>query len=245
MSTSNDSPKGGLFRRKPKDEKPKKDGRLKQIWSVFQMTRRQNPNVVWWMLLAFLGVVLIALLIGLWFGHPIYSSILGAAVGVLAAMFILARMAERAAFAQIEGQPGAVGAALGTLRRGWAVEEQPVAIEPRTQDVVFRAVGRGGVVLVSEGPPQRASKLLAKENKKTTRVLPNVPVHLIQGGNADGQVPLRKLPSTVTKIKPTLTKAEVLAVRKRLTALGGASLPIPKGIDPTRARPDRKAMKGR
>ncbi|MGO2739556.1 MAG: DUF4191 domain-containing protein, partial [Cellulosimicrobium funkei] len=34
-------------------------------------------------------------------------------------------------------------------------------------------------------------------------------------------------------------------VSKRLRALGVSRLPIPKGIDPTRARPDRKGLKGR
>ena len=46
-------------------------------------------------------------------------------------------------------------------------------------------------------------------------------------------------------MKKTLTKQEVQAVDKRLAALGSAKMPIPKGIDPYRARPDRKAMRGR
>jgi hypothetical protein len=36
----------------------------------------------------------------------------------------------------------------------------------------------------------------------------------------------------------------VQAVSKRLASLG-PRLPIPKGIDPTRIRPDRRAMRGR
>ena len=38
---------------------------------------------------------------------------------------------------------------------------------------------------------------------------------------------------------------EVGEVTKRLRALGGVRLPVPKGIDPYRVRPDRKGMKGR
>ncbi|GAB3566712.1 DUF4191 domain-containing protein [Spelaeicoccus albus] len=248
MPESNERGKSvrGLFSRKPKPDKPKKeDGRLKQIWNVFKMTRRQNPAVVWWMLLAFFGLVFIGAVAGFIVGHAIYATVLGVAFGILAAMFVLARMAERAAFKQIDGQPGAVGSALGTLKRGWSVEEQPVVIEPRTQDLVFRATGKAGVVLVSEGPAQRAARILGKEKKRTSRVLPNVPVHLIQAGNGDNQVPLRKLNRTVTKLKPELTKAEVLAVRKRLTALPSSAMPIPKGVDPARARPDRKGLRGR
>ena len=46
-------------------------------------------------------------------------------------------------------------------------------------------------------------------------------------------------------MKPVLTKDEASAVNKRLKALGGIRPPVPKGVDPTRARIDRKAMRGR
>src|SRR5690606_33153503 len=134
---------------------------------------------------------------------------------------------------------------LGTIRRGWSFPEEPVAIDPRSQDLVFRGVGRAGVVLSSEGPPNRAARMLEAERKRTARALPSVPVHLVQCGNAEGQVPLRKLTKQVQKLKSTLTKQEVAEVNKRLTALGGTRLPIPKGVDPARARPDRKGIRGR
>jgi hypothetical protein len=164
---------------------------------------------------------------------------------VLAGMFILARRAETAAYAQIEGQPGAARAALGTIRRGWTFAEEPVAVDPRTQDLVFRGVGRAGVVLVSEGPPSRIGKLLESERKRTARVVSGAPITIIQAGDGEGQVPLRKLPRAVQRLKPTLTKQETAEVIKRLTALGAIRLPVPKGVDPMRARPDRKGMRGR
>lgn len=237
------APKRRLFgRRKPAGGK---QGRIAQMRAVFTMTRQVDPSVGWWMLAALVGITAVALVIGLVLGRPIYATILGLPIAVLAAMFILARRAERAAYLQIEGQPGAAGAALRVLRRGWSVEEQPVAVDPRTQDAVFRAVGRAGVVLVGDGPPHRIGKLLETERRKVARVLPSVPVHLVEVGNGEDQVPLRKAARRVMKLKPTLTKAEVAEVNKRLRALGGLRPPIPKGIDPMRARPDRKAQRGR
>lgn len=238
-------PRRGLLRRRRPAGGAKKQGRLSQLKAVYAMTRRADPSVTWWMLLAFAGIVAVALAIGIATGHPVYATILGLPVALLAAMFILARKAERAAFSQIEGQPGAAGAALRVLRRGWTVEEQPVAVDPRTQDSVFRVVGRPGVVLVSDGPPHRVGKLLEAERRRVARVLPTVPVHLIQAGTGDGQVPLRKVPRAVTKLKPKLTKAEAAQVVKRLRSLGGMRPPIPQGIDPLRAKPDRRMMRGR
>ena len=42
------------------------------------------------------------------------------------------------------------------------------------------------------------------------------------------------------KLSKSITKLEISAVDKRLSTLGSARLPIPKGIDPNRARPDRR-----
>ncbi|TQJ40610.1 uncharacterized protein DUF4191 [Arthrobacter sp. SLBN-112] len=242
--TSNSTPAGssavkrGLFTRKPKEAKAKKPSRLKQIGEVFTMTRRHDPMVPWLMLLAFLGVVAVSFLVGFWLDNWITGLIIGIPLGLLAATFILSRRAERAAFAQIENQPGASGAALGTLRRGWITEEQPVAVNPRTQDAVFRAVGRPGVVLVSEGPSHRVKPLLDAERKRLARILPNVPVHTIQTGHGEGQVPLSQVAKKMGKMKNELTKLEVSTVSKRIASMG-TRMPIPKGIDPYKARPNR------
>jgi F0F1-type ATP synthase assembly protein I len=233
-----DAPKRGLFSRKPKEAKAKKPSQLKQIAEVFKMTRRNDPQVVWLMVLAFVGVIAVSLLIGLLLQNPITGLIIGIPLGLLAAVFILSRRAERAAFAQIENQPGASGAALGTLRRGWITEDQPVAVNPRTQDAVFRAIGRPGVVLVTEGPSHRVKPLAEAERKKLSRILPNVTVHVIESGRGEGQVPISQIAKTLNKLKKELTKVEVNAVSKRISSLGNR-LPIPKGIDPYKARPQR------
>ncbi|WP_314326396.1 DUF4191 domain-containing protein [Paenarthrobacter ilicis] len=241
---SADAPKRGLFRRKPKEAKAKKPSQLKQIAEVFKMTRRNDPQVVWIMLLAFLAVVAVAFLIGYLLENWVTGLIIGIPLGLLAAVFILSRRAEKAAFAQIENQPGASGAALGTLRRGWITQDQPVAVNPRTQDAVFMAIGRPGVILVSEGPKHRVKPLLDSERKRLGRILPNVTIHVIESGRGEGQVPLNQIAKNMGKMKKELTKGEVNAVSKRINSLGNR-LPIPKGIDPYKARPARTAARGR
>lgn len=230
--------KRGLFSRKPKAAKVKKPSRVKQIVEVFQMTRRHDPMAPWLMLLVFLGIVAIGLVVGLLLQNWITGLLIAIPLGLLGATLILSRRAERAAFARIEGQPGAAGAALGTLRRGWITEETPVAVNPRTQDVVFRAIGRPGVVLISEGPSSRVKPLLDAERKRLSRILPNVTIHIIESGRGDGQVPISQVAKKMGKLKKELTKVEVSAVSKRIASLG-TKAPIPKGIDPYKVRPSR------
>ncbi len=243
--TDGSSPQRRLFSRKPKaDKPPKKPGTMKRMAEVFSMTRRNDPNVVWIMVLTFLAVIAVGLLIGFLIRNVVTMIIIAVPLAFLAALFILSRRAERAAFAQIEGKPGAAGAAMSVLRRGWILKDEPVAVNPRTQDAVFRAIGRPGVVLVAEGPVNRVKQLVDAERRKMNRIVPGVPVHVVNAGRGEGQVPLQRVSKTMQKLKKNLTRQEVQAVDKRLSALG-TRMPIPKGVDPFKARPDRKAMRGR
>jgi len=74
---------------------------------------------------------------------------------------------------------------------------------------------------------------------------PAGPKMLEKVGEGEGQVPIKKVSSRLTRMRPVLTKEEASVVNKRLKSLGGMKPPIPKGVDPTRARVDRKAMRGK
>ena len=224
---------------------PKEPGRLKQMYQVFQMTRRYDKLAIWYLLLAFLLPVLAGIILAIALGGDsilavVLYVIAGVLGGVLLFLIVLGRRAEKAAYSQIEGQPGAVGAVLkSSLRRGWTASEMPVSVSPKTQDAVYRAVGRGGVALIGEGPRSRTQRMLEDERKSIVRILPNVPVSFIYVGPDAESVPLYKLPTKLRQLKPVLRKPEILAVSNRLNSLGKNGLPIPKGIDPMRVRSQR------
>ncbi|AJM78407.1 DUF4191 family protein [Rathayibacter toxicus] len=222
----------------------KEPGRLRQMWQVFQMTRRYDSNAVWAILLALLLPILIGILLGILLGAGnafvlVLWVLVGVVAGLVAALAVLSRRAERAAYSQINGQPGAVGAVLRSGLRGtWTGSEMPVAVNGKTQDAVYRAVGRGGVVLITEGPASRTKRMMEDERRKVARILPNVPITVINVGPDDNAVPLHRVQRALAKTTKTLTKAEVLAVKNRLASLN-TSLPIPKGVDPFKVRPQR------
>lgn len=238
-----------MARTKNTTPKPAKEpGRLKQMYQVFQMTRRYDSTAIWWMALGFAVPLLVGLAMGLLFsGDSIFGMVLWIVAGVLGGLLgfliILGRKAERAAYSQIEGQPGAVGAVLkSSLPRGWTGSEMPVAISPKTQDAVYRAVGKGGVVLIGEGPATRTQKMVDDERRKIARILPNVPINVLQVGPDEDAVPLHKLSRRLGRFKKALNKAEIYAVSNRVSSLHkGPNLPIPKGIDPMKARAQRRA----
>jgi hypothetical protein len=239
--------------KEPATTPAKKPGRIAQVKQVFLSAKAVDPAIGWWMALAALGVLVVAAVVGIIFNALIYALIIGLPLAFLAATIVLSRRAERAAYKQIEGQPGAVGAALRSIRRGWYIEETPVAADAqRATDLqsaalVYRAVGRPGIVLIGEGPSGRAQKLLVAERRKVERVASGVPVTLLRigEGGTDDEVSIRKLANRVQRMKPVLTKDEVSVVNKRLKSIGGVRPPLPKGVDPTKVRMDRKAMRGR
>jgi hypothetical protein len=225
-------------------KKPKGSSRLAQMWQVFQMTRRYDKSIVGLLLLSLLLPSAAGVALGIWASNGNILSLviwilIGVLAGVLIGLVVLGRRAERAAYSQIEGQPGAVGAVLkSALKRSWIGDEMPVAINPKTKDAIYRCVGRGGVVLIAEGPLSRTQRLVDDERRKTAKILPNVPITVITVGPDEQSIKLHRLGWQLTKIKHALTKSEVRVVSSRLSSLG-TNVPIPKGIDPYKVRPTR------
>jgi hypothetical protein len=224
-------------------DKNKTPGRVAQMWQVFQMTRRTDKAALPLMILVFVAPIVIAVL-----GAYIFAAgniltlilliLIGLLAGVLFLLLVLGKRAEAAAYNQMQGQPGATGAVLtSALRRGWVTSDMPVAVN-KNRDAVFRAIGRGGIVIVAEGPLSRATRMADDEVRKVSRVVPNVPTTILHVGPDESSLKLRELPGAFRKIKRTMSKREVQIVASRLSSLT-SGLPIPKGIDPRKVRAGR------
>jgi hypothetical protein len=230
-------------------EQPKMK-RRQQFVETFKMARRGDPRLVWWILGAF--VVGAAVGFALFWLLPgsgvvgLVSSIVGALMmGLLGALLVFSRRAQAAAYAQLEGRPGAAASALTTLRRGW--KSEPAVGFNKQQDVVHRAVGPPGIVLVGEGNAQRLKTLLANEHRRHERVAAEAPIHEIIVGTDEGQVPLPKLVRHLTKLKRQVAPAEMTDLLNRLKAIDAArpNVPLPKGPVPTSMKGFRGQMRGR
>ncbi|MDE0572934.1 DUF4191 domain-containing protein [Demequina sp. B12] len=229
---------------KEPEKKPKMRHLIKQAYTS---TAPDDKWLLPLLILIPLGIIGVGLAIGLISGSTwvlVYSLILAIPLALLAGMYTLTRRFERNAYIRMEGQPGAAVAIAQSIRRGWLFQEQPMSVDPRGKGIVFYGVGKGGVVLLAEGG-NSAKKQVEAATRRITKLVPGVPVDAIYVGPNEGQVPLKKLNSTIKKRKKALNKHQREQVIGRLRAIGGQKLPVPKGVDPMRARPDRKAMRGR
>ncbi|HAM24060.1 MAG TPA: DUF4191 domain-containing protein [Actinobacteria bacterium] len=217
-------------------ETPAKTGRLRQIVQAYKLTRQVDRLIGVIVVLSALVAAAVVILIGALTNKLIYGIITGVLVGILVALIVFGRRVERAAYTQVEGQPGAAAAVLENAR-GWSVT--PAVQANRQQDLVHRAIGRPGIVLIGEGDAQRVRGLLTQEAKKMARVAQDAPVTtVVVGDGADDTVALRKLQGKLQRLPRTLKPAEVTALRQRMNAIGGLmdQLPVPRGPLPKGAR---------
>lgn len=234
----------------------KKQNFFKLIAQAYKITARYDKALLPLLIITFLVLTGAGVGFGLWRGSTfaiVYSSIFGVLLGVLGAMFLLTRRFERTMFAQMEGQLGGSLAAAQSIRMGWTFEDEPLAVDPRSNVAVFLGIGRGGIVLLAEGG-KAARKHVDQLKARLAKLAPGVKITPIYVGNDEGQVPLKGINKAVRKVKVQqygrglgagLSKTEMAAVRQRLKALAAPKLPVPKGIDPLKARADRKGMRGR
>ncbi len=214
-----------------------------QVRDNYRMTAEVYPSLGWIMLGIFVAVLAIGLAVGFVFGNPVTFGLIGASLGLLAAMWFFSRRAMSAAYSQVEGQPGGAAAVAQAMRGNWTTT--PAVAVTKNQDMIHRVVGRPGVVLVSEGPSARVRHMLSSEKKRTQRFIPDTPILEIQVGDEEGQIPVAKLQKTLTKMPKALTPPEVNEVRRRLDALTATPAPIPKGPMPKSPKAAKSQMRGR
>ncbi|MCW2539706.1 MAG: hypothetical protein JWN95_1431 [Frankiales bacterium] len=202
---------------------------------AFTLTRQNDSRLVPFLIIAFVvgaAVGFLAVYLPL---SNVWIAILPALlVGVAAAMFIFSRRAQTSAYNQAEGQPGAAAYVLGQLRGDWHKTD---AVAGNAQlDAIHRVLGRPGVVLIGEGAPNRVRPLLAQEKKRVARLAGDAPIYDLVVGRGEGEIPLGKLNVHIMKLPRNLSKEQVVALDRRLAALGAQRMPIPQGPMPTGAK---------
>ncbi|MFG1999831.1 DUF4191 domain-containing protein [Spirillospora sp. NPDC048911] len=215
------------------DGAQERPGRLKQIRMVAQVLRQADPKALPIVFASAIGTLVVVVLVGWLIGQLWFFIPLGLLAAVAVGMIVFGQMAQRAQYKVIAGQPGAAAAILKNMRGGWTVTE--AVSGNRNLDMVHRAVGRAGVVLVSEGPSNRVGQLLGAEKKRISRAAQQVPIYDIQVGDDEGQVAVDKLQRHLMKLPRNLTKAQVSELNDRLQALP-RSMQMPKGPMPKGSR---------
>jgi len=217
-----------MFKRKKREDKVKKQ-RFQTFRDAYKVTKSVKPWIGGALFAIFILVLIIGTSLGFIFGRPVYGGFVTLPLAALATMFFFTRIAGSAAYTNIEGQLGAGASVLMAIRKGWTTT--PAIAVNKQQDMVHRSVGRAGIVLTGEGG-FALRQMMQDEKRKSERYAPGVPIYEVYVGDGEGQVSIRKLQKHLAKLPKKLTATQMREVRARLKAVGGMSLPIPKGPMP-------------
>ena len=131
----------------------KKRGMFSQLKQIFAFTYKEDKALPWLCGGAFIAPVILCVVLGLvfhwgWFAW-ITSIILALMIGLLLFTIVLTRRADAVGFKQLEGHPGAAISVLGNMKRaGFDFPQEPVWVDPRSKDAVWRGTGYQGIYLV-------------------------------------------------------------------------------------------------
>jgi hypothetical protein len=246
----------------PMDQLEPPTGRVKQIFFAYRVTKKLDPKLT--LAVAGWGALAAALMfVPAFFTFdkhdlakaPVFALAITVLFmlfgGLAAAMATLSRRVQRAAYKRIEGELGAGASVLEqSLKRGKWTMSTGVQFN-RQQDLVHRLIGKGGILLVGEGDPNRLNQLMANERRAISRYLgPDVEVDsIIVGDDTEaGQIPLGKLNQHVTRIGMRgrkLTGQQAVEYTRRLKAVAGNPVErmLPKGPLPRGGRIPRGNLK--
>ena len=257
-----------------KEEPKKKQSTIKQIIQIFKYTHAEDRALPWLCGGVFVAPIIVFVVLGIVFKWSVIgwitSMILAVMLGLLFATMMLTNRADKVGYAKLEGRQGAAISVLGNINKaGFNFPQEPVWIDPKTKDAIWRGTSMNGIYLIGEGEYGRIMKAMDRQEHDIKGVTAgsSIPVYRISVGHGPKQVPLDKLRSTVTKSKsyePTnhknaliakihprrrflLTKAEMETLNDRLRTLQAKKgYAIPKGMDPNHPQKiSRRAMRGR
>lgn len=211
--------------------------RLKQIGMVFKFTAKQDKWFAPLLAAAVLipiALTVVAVIAWGWFWLPV-----GILLALLGALIVLNLRSNAAMMNAAEGQPGAAASILESMRGDWRVT--PAVSSTTEFDMVHLVLGKPGVILLGEGGP-RVKGLLGQEKRRLAKVIGSAPLYDFVVGQGEGELPIRKLRTTLMRLPSGLKGAEVNALDKRLKALT-ARPQVPKGAIPKNMRPTKGAFR--
>lgn len=256
-------------------EKPaKRASMIKQIIRIYRYTYQDDKQLPVFLAIAFMAPVIVAIIVGIILRWSIVSWIMlmitAIMLGLLLFTIVLTKRADKVGYAKLEGRQGAAAGILSSINKGgFSFPQQPVWVDPRTKDAIWRGTGYSGIFLIGEGDYERLNRAMNRQeqNIKGVTAGSHIPVYRICVGHGKDQVALQQLRSKVLNAKtyqPTdykfsllkrlhprrrffLTKSELAILNDRLRTLQSKSgFGIPKGIDPMHPqRVSRRAMRGK
>lgn len=257
-----------------KANKSPRNNIFSQIYRIYKYTHEYDKLLPLLLAIAFIAPIVLCLAIGFTLHWQVVTLVMTAItavmLGFLLFTIVLTKRADKVGYARLEGKPGAAIGILSSINKGgFTFPKEPIWVDPRTKDAIWRGTGHNGIFLIGEGNYERVMTAMNRQEQSIKHITVGscIPVYKFVVGNGEKTVKLKELRSKVLNAKsyqPTnhkfaliakihprrrffMTKLELANVNKRLSTLQGKiGFGIPKGIDPTKKQHiSRRAMRGK
>jgi len=156
---------------KAEKKKQKKQGTISQIIQIFKYTQAEDKALPWLCGGVFVAPIVVFVVLGVIFKWHVFSwilfMILAVILGVLFATMMLTKRADKVGYAKIEGRPGAAVSVLGNISKaGFNFPQEPVWIDPKTKDAIWRGTGYNGIYLLGEGDYNRVKRAMDRQEQR-------------------------------------------------------------------------------
>lgn len=172
----------------------KKQGMISQITRIYKYTHADDKQLPVFLAGAFAAPIVVAVVLGLLLHWSILTWIMmvvtAAMVGLLLFTVVLTKRADKVGYAKLEGRPGAAAGILSAINKGgFTFPQQPVWVDPRTKDAIWRGTGFSGIFLVGEGDYERLMHAMDRQEHaiKSVTAGSNIPVYRIAVANGAGK----------------------------------------------------------
>ena len=194
---------------KTKQTKPKKQSTIKQIITIFKYTHKEDKMLPALIAGAFLVPVIVFVILGIIFRWTVltwvFLMLIAIMLGMLLSTIVLTRRADMVGYKQLDGKTGAAISVLRNINKaGFNFPEQPVWVDPRTKDAIWRGTGYNGIYLLGEGDYDRVKRAMDRQEQsiKSVTAGSQIPVYRVMVGNGQGQGPQHHPPQGVPPDAP-------------------------------------------
>ena len=170
-----------------KEEPKKKQSTIKQIIQIFKYTHAEDKALPWLCGGVFVAPIIVFVVLGIVFKWSVIgwitSMILAVMLGLLFATMMLTNRADKVGYAKLEGRQGAAISVLGNINKaGFNFPQEPVWVDPKTKDAIWRGTGYNGIYLLGEGEYGRVKRAMDRQeqNIKGVTAGSDIPVYRAQ-----------------------------------------------------------------
>ena len=169
-----------------KEEPKKKQSTIKQIIQIFKYTHAEDKALPWLCGGVFVAPIIVFVVLGIVFKWSVIgwitSMILAVMLGLLFATMMLTNRADKVGYAKLEGRQGAAISVLDNINKaGFNFPQEPVWVDPKTKDAIWRGTGYNGIYLLGEGEYGRVKRAMDRQeqNIKGVTAGSDIPVYRI------------------------------------------------------------------